>query len=115
VPRELPLDHLCPWREEAEQLREQLTGLQGQMAALERYVFGKKAERLPSVEQQLRHEKAQQSEQSQKAAAAQVLPSRLVDGGASCLTDGHHRGRAVSFTSMMATDGGQQPGSAIGL
>lgn len=75
MPRELPLDHVCPWREEAEQLREQLTVLQGQMAALERYVFGKKAERLPSVEQQLRHEKAQQSEQSeqsQKAATAQA-------------------------------------------
>jgi len=63
VPRELPLDHLCPWREEAERLREQLTVLQGQMAALERYVFGKKTERLPSVEQQLRHEQAEQAEQ----------------------------------------------------
>jgi transposase len=72
VPRELPSDHFCPWREEAEELRERLTVLQGQMAALERYVFGKKAERLPSVEQQLRREQAQQPEQSKKDSAARA-------------------------------------------
>jgi transposase len=66
VPRELPPEHLCPWREEAEELRERLTTLQAQQAALERYVFGKKAERLPSVEQQLRREQAQQTEQSEQ-------------------------------------------------
>jgi transposase len=49
VPRVLPLDHFCPWREEAEELKERLTSLEAKMAALERHVFGRKAERLPSA------------------------------------------------------------------
>ena len=54
VPRELPLDHHCAWREEAEELKAEvgriggeLDVLKGQMAALQRHVFGKKAEKLP--------------------------------------------------------------------
>jgi hypothetical protein len=63
----LPFEHFCPWREEAQELRERFATLQAQKAALERYVFGKKSERLPSVEQQLRREQAQQTEQSKQS------------------------------------------------
>ena len=56
--RHLPLDHFCPWREEAEELRERLTALEAKTTALERHVFGRKAERLPGVQQLLRHEQA---------------------------------------------------------
>jgi transposase len=54
--RHLPLDHFCPWREEAEELRERVTALEAKTAVLERHVFGRKSERLPGVEQQLRRE-----------------------------------------------------------
>ncbi len=56
MPRVLPLDHFCPWREEAEELKERLTALEGKTAALERRVFGKKSERLPPVAAELRGE-----------------------------------------------------------
>ncbi|AGC47883.1 IS66 family transposase Orf2 [Myxococcus stipitatus DSM 14675] len=54
--RELPMDHHCPWREEAEELRERLTALEQQVATLTRTVFGKKSERLPPPEEELRRE-----------------------------------------------------------
>jgi transposase len=69
VPRELPLDHFCPWREEAEELRERLTTLEAKMGALERHVFGKKAERLPGVQQQLRGEPSEQEAAARDQAA----------------------------------------------
>nr|WP_253895221.1 hypothetical protein [Corallococcus exercitus] len=53
VPRELPQDHFCPWREEAEELRDRMTSLESKMAALERRVFGRKTEKIPLVAQQL--------------------------------------------------------------
>jgi len=56
--RYLPLDHFCPWREEAEELRERLTALEAKTATLERHVFGKRSERLPTVRQLLRDEQA---------------------------------------------------------
>jgi transposase len=58
VPRVLPLDHFCPWREEAEELKQRLTSLEGKMAALKRHVFGRKAERMPPVAAELRGEEA---------------------------------------------------------
>ncbi|NOK07093.1 MULTISPECIES: IS66 family transposase [unclassified Myxococcus] len=54
MPRELPQDHFCPWREEAEELKERLTSLEAKMATLERHVFGRRAEKLPTVAAELR-------------------------------------------------------------
>ncbi|NVJ03538.1 hypothetical protein HV824_36370, partial [Myxococcus sp. AM009] len=44
MPRELPQEHFCPWREEAEELKERLTSLEAKMATLERHVFGRRTE-----------------------------------------------------------------------
>lgn len=76
MPRELPLDHFCPWREEAEELRERLTTLEAKMASLERHVFGRKAERLPTVRQQLRGELSEQEACAQAEAALQKRRER---------------------------------------
>ncbi len=56
-------------------MREQVATLQGKLSVMERYVFGKKAERLPSVQQQLQRaqsEQAPQSEQARKQATARA-------------------------------------------
>ena len=76
MPRELPLDHFCPWREEAEELRERLTTLEAKMASLERHVFGRKAERVPTVRQQLRAEQSEQEAAAQAQAALQKRRER---------------------------------------
>ncbi|MDC0710548.1 IS66 family transposase [Stigmatella sp. ncwal1] len=76
MPRELPLDHFCPWREEAEELRERLTTLEAKMASLERHVFGKKAERLPTVRQQLQAERTDAEAAAQAQAALQKRRER---------------------------------------
>ena len=47
--RELPQDHFCPWREEAEELRSKLGAVEDRLAALERHLFGKKSEKMPSL------------------------------------------------------------------
>lgn len=87
MPRELPLDHHCPWREEAEELRERLTALEARVEKLTRTVFGKKSEKLPPVEEELRREapadekKAAQAALARRRARAEVkkaLPSRTV-------------------------------------
>jgi transposase len=70
VPRVLPLDHFCPWREEAEELKERLTALEGKMAALERHVFGKKTERMPPVASELRGEAASKESKAERDEAA---------------------------------------------
>jgi transposase len=61
VPRELPLDHFCPWREEAEELKAEVSRIGGevdvlkeQLAALQRHVFGRRTEKLPTVAAELR-------------------------------------------------------------
>ncbi len=81
VPRQLPLDHYCPWREEAEELKAEvgriggeLDTLKSQMATLQRHVFGKKAEKLPTVAAELRKEAA--GEQAQAARAEAALKKR---------------------------------------
>ena len=77
MPRELPLDHYCPWREEAEELKAQVSRLRGeldvlkgQMAALQRHVFGKKAEKMPTVASELRGETARAESKAQRDEAA---------------------------------------------
>ncbi|WNG33083.1 transposase [Archangium violaceum] len=67
--RQLPLDHFCPWREEAEELRERLTALEAKTATLERHVFGRKAERLPGIQQLLQREQADEDTEARRQQA----------------------------------------------
>jgi transposase len=89
VARYLPPDHFCPWREEAEELRERLTSVEGQVEELRRRVFGRTSERLPPVSKELRPEQtdetarqaaaqAAQDKRRERAAARAALPSREV-------------------------------------
>jgi transposase len=73
VPRSLPLDHHCPWREEAEELKAEvsriggeLDALKGQLAALQRHVFGRKTERMPTVTSELRGETASKESKAER-------------------------------------------------
>jgi transposase len=70
VPRELPQDHFCPWREEAEELRERMTSLEAKMAALERRVFGRKTEKLPPVAKELKPSSTSPEDEAARAASA---------------------------------------------
>ena len=93
----LPQNHFCPWREEAEELKAEvgriggeLDTLKGQMAALQRHVFGRKAERMPSVASELRQaavspaskaardEAALRTRRERAAHKAEEAPSREV-------------------------------------
>ncbi|NVI97048.1 IS66 family transposase, partial [Myxococcus sp. AM009] len=67
MPRELPQDHYCPWREEAEELKERLTSLEAKMATLERHVFGRRTEQLPTVAAELRGDGADTAAQAEAA------------------------------------------------
>ena len=88
MPRELPQDHFCPWREEAEELKERLTSLEAKMAALERHVFGRRAEKLPTVAAELRGggadteaaraEAAKQKRRERAARKAEEAPAREI-------------------------------------
>ncbi|QAT89020.1 hypothetical protein EJ065_7498 [Corallococcus coralloides] len=87
MPRELPQDHFCPWREEAEELKERLTSLEAKMATLERHVFGRRAEKLPTVATELRGaadstaaraEAAKQKRQDRAARKAEEALSREI-------------------------------------
>ncbi|ATB48573.1 IS66 family transposase [Corallococcus macrosporus] len=87
MPRELPQDHFCPWREEAEELKERLTSLEAKMATLERHVFGRRAERLPTVAAELRAdadataaqaEAAKKKRQQRAARKAEEAPAREI-------------------------------------
>ena len=84
--RYLPPDHFCPWREEAEELRERLTTVEGQVEELRRRVFGRSSERLPPVSKELRQQggdeatrraamQATQDKRRERAAARAALPS----------------------------------------
>ncbi|RKH59689.1 IS66 family transposase [Corallococcus interemptor] len=73
----MPQDHFCPWREEAEELKAevgrigtQVQSLQTQLTALQRHVFGKKAEKLPSVTRQLRQDAGSAEDEAARTAAA---------------------------------------------
>ncbi|MBU8901061.1 IS66 family transposase [Corallococcus sp. M34] len=81
------MDHHCPWREEAEELRERLTALEQQVATLTRTVFGKKSEKLPPPAEELRKEaprdekaKAEAAllKRRERAGVKKELPSRTV-------------------------------------
>ncbi|TSC32019.1 IS66 family transposase [Corallococcus sp. Z5C101001] len=83
----MPQDHFCPWREEAEELKERLTSLEAKMATLERHVFGRRAEKLPTVAAELRGdedstaaraEAAKQKRQERAARKAEEAPAREI-------------------------------------
>ena len=89
-PEYLPEDHHCPWREEAEALREDLDGvsvkvekLEVELASLRRHVFGKKSEKLPSVREQLRvgdgrNSPAATARRRERAEVKAQLPEQLI-------------------------------------
>jgi transposase len=80
--RDLPLDHFCPWREEAEELRAKLSAVEDRLAALERHLFGKKSEKMPSLAREL-GKKPTRAETTKKrakhAAEKKRLPSEPVE------------------------------------
>ena len=57
--RELPQDHFCPWREEAEELRSKLVAVEDRLAALEQHLFGKKSEKMPSLAREVANRQRQ--------------------------------------------------------
>lgn len=79
---ELPDDHHCPWREEAERLRVELAGVRAELAevrgqfaalktameALERRILGPKSERVPPPEQELRQEESADDAEARRLA-----------------------------------------------
>jgi transposase len=89
--RHLPLDHFCPWREEAEELRERLTALETKTAALERHVFGRKAERLPTVQQQLRREQSDEEGEARRQQALDTRRERAARRAEAPTRQVHHR------------------------
>ncbi|WP_374265040.1 IS66 family transposase [Corallococcus sp. RDP092CA] len=81
----MPQNHFCPWREEAEELKERLTSLEAKMATLERHVFGKRTEKLPTVATELRKdadstaaraEAAKEKRRERAARKAEEAPAR---------------------------------------
>ncbi|MFP2962247.1 IS66 family transposase [Myxococcus sp. 1LA] len=90
----MPLDHHCPWREEAEELKAEVSRiggevdtLKGQLAALQRHVFGRRAEKLPTVAAELRRdadstaaraEAAKKKRQQRAAQKAEEAPARVI-------------------------------------
>lgn len=89
-PDHLPEDHHCPWREEAEALREDLDcvasklgKVETELEILKRHVFGRKSEKMPSVKQQLRvgegrNSPAATAKRRERAAEKAQLPEQLI-------------------------------------
>ncbi|MCP4870684.1 MAG: hypothetical protein GY898_18440 [Proteobacteria bacterium] len=51
---DVPEEHECAWRDEALELRAKVEEMEAQLAALQRAVFGRKSEKLPTPAQELR-------------------------------------------------------------
>lgn len=73
---ELPHDHHCPWREEAETLRVELDEVRAKLAAvmtamesLERRVLGPKSEKVPPPEKELRQKESAEDAEARRLAA----------------------------------------------
>ena len=89
-PDSLPEDHHCAWREEAEALRDdldevkgKLEGVEVELAQLRRAVFGKKSEKMPAVREQLRvgdgrNSPAATARRRERAEEKAALPEVLV-------------------------------------
>ena len=81
-PRELPQDHFCAWREEAEELRTELDAVQQRLAAIERHLFGKKSEKMPSLARELtkKPSRAQTTKtRADRAAVKAKTPTEIVE------------------------------------
>lgn len=83
--RELPLDHVCAWRDEAEDLRKRVDELTAQMEVLQRHVFGKRSEKMPPVARELRDQRgvkpdpaAAAEKRRKRAQAREDLPTREI-------------------------------------
>lgn len=83
--RELPLDHVCAWRDEAEELRQRVDELAAQLEALQRHVFGKRSEKMPPVSKELRDRggaapdpAASKEKRRKRAEARKELPTREI-------------------------------------
>lgn len=106
--RDLPQDHFCPWREEAEELREKLGAVEqrlatndaeletmrAQLEALTRAVFGKKSEKMPSLAREV-GKKPTRAETTKKRAElaaekkklpAEPVPHEVPDAERTCPT-----------------------------
>jgi transposase len=75
--RELPQDHFCAWREEAEELRTNLGVVEDRLAALERHLFGKKSEKMPSLAREV-GKKPTRAETVKKRAERAAERSKIV-------------------------------------
>jgi transposase len=95
-----PVDHRCEWREKAEKLEEQLAGMEQQVARiaqleqtiahLQRHIFGRRSEKMPSVTSELQRcgaivtdAEETLAKRRQAAQKKRTLPSREI----------HHRVR----------------------
>lgn len=80
--RELPQDHFCPWREEAEELRSKLDAVEDRLAALERHLFGKKSEKMPSLAREIAKKPTRAEttkKRAERAAERSNLPTETVE------------------------------------
>ena len=94
--RELPQDHFCPWREEAEELRDKLADVERKLAdndgelekmrvqldALTRAVFGKKSEKMPPVAREIAKRPTREQitkTRAERADARAKVPSEIVE------------------------------------
>ena len=82
--RELPQDHHCPWREEAEELRERIVVLEAQLAQLQRHVFGQRSEKMPPMDREVRRGKSLDrakvnSRRKDNADKKRELPKRRIE------------------------------------
>ncbi len=80
---ELPDDHHCPWREEAERLRGEIAEVRAQlatvmtaMAALERRVLGPKSEKVPPPAKELRKDESADDAEARRRAALECRRER---------------------------------------
>lgn len=66
---ELPDDHHCPWREEAEVLHAKLAAVTAALEALTRRVVGPKSEKVPPPEEELRKDESDEDAEARRLAA----------------------------------------------
>jgi transposase len=81
---DLPADHFCAWRDEAERLSSRLSEVERQLQELRRHVFGKKSEKVPPVERELRKERpinreAIRIKRAENAAQKAQLVTEVID------------------------------------
>jgi transposase len=88
--RHLPLDHFCPWREEAEELRQRQVVLEAKVTALEKRVYGKSSERLPGVQQLLRREQAGEDKETRRRQALDKRRQRAARRAEAPTREVHH-------------------------